>query len=51
MLFESSNYTYEVPSFADNTFTATATSPDSDIVITIDESGSVQVTGIILGFQ
>ena len=50
-LFNSGNYTYEMPSVADNTFTAMATSPDSDVVITINESGAVQSTGMTLGFQ
>ena len=50
-LFNSGNYTYEMPSVADNTFTAMATSPDADVVITINESGDVQSTGMTLGFQ
>jgi prepilin-type N-terminal cleavage/methylation domain-containing protein len=51
-LFDDGNYSYEItpPPTADN-FTATATSHNGDITITMNETGIVTATGISLGFQ
>ena len=46
------NYTYQASVATDlSGFTATATNPDGNITITINETGVVTPTGIVLGFQ
>jgi Tfp pilus assembly protein PilE len=51
----STNYTYDGPTPSGGmitTFTATATSPDGDIILTIDDSGKITtLPDIKLGFQ
>ena len=46
------NYTYQASVTTDlSSFTATATNPGGNITITINETGVVTPTGIVLGFQ
>ena len=50
-VFDTNLYSYEVASFSDNAFAATASSADGGVTISIDESGTIQAVGITLTYH